>query len=49
MKGQLIKKIDVEKKITEISIASKVISKYTAFVAVEKREDATEGKKWREK
>ncbi len=43
-KGQLLdSKINIEKKITELSISSKVISKYTAFVAVEKRNDATEG------
>ena len=34
---------DVKRKITEISIKFNVLSKETAFVAVEEREDATEG------
>ena len=39
----LDKNFSVKDKITQLSISSKVISKYTAFVAVEKREEGTEG------
>jgi hypothetical protein len=33
----------IKDKIIDLSISSKVISKYTAFVAVEKRDDVTDG------
>jgi hypothetical protein len=43
-KGALLdKSINIADKVTQLSLASNVISKYTAFVAIEKRNDSTEG------